>query len=271
MEEKIESGIYVYCAAISHRLESLDCASMDDNAEVLSKRFGDLCVVYSHAKIEDFTGESGENNLKDLEWVGPRAVAHEQVVRRVMETSPVYPFGFATIFSSMESLERKVEPHFPDISRFLREVEGKREYSLKGYLARKKAFDFLSERFFSSEKQAFERMSPGKRYFAEQKLTRKIESAVGTWAKEACENFLNPMVTRFKEYSERKTLSSDVCGVGLEMFFNLAFLIEDGDREIFADMVARAKDELEVGGLSIATTGPWPPYSFCKGIDARKP
>ncbi len=271
MEEKIESGIYAYCVAASDRVDSLDCAGAHDNAQVRSQLFDDLRVVYSHANLYDFTGETGDANLRDIEWVGPRAVAHERVVRHVMKTSPVYPFGFATIFSSMESLEGKLKPLFSDISRFLRKIDGKSEYSLKGYLVRKKALDFLSERFFSLEQQALEGMSPGKRYFAEQKLARKIESAAEAWSKEACESFLNPIVSRFEEYSERKTLSSDVCGVGLEMVFNLAFLIEDGDRETFGGMIAGANAELEDGGLSITMTGPWPPYSFCKDIDGRKP
>ncbi len=268
--EKIESGIYLYCIAASDRLMSLSCRGIEENTDVCSKRFDDLCFVYSHVKLHNFTGASGDDNMRNIEWVSPRAVAHEKVVRHVMKMSPVYPIRFATIFSSMESLEKQLEPYFSNISIFLHETNGKGEYSLKGFLIRKKMIDFLSKKFFAFEIKALDEMLPGKRYFEKQKLIRRIESGVDTLAKEALENFLNSLISRFKKYKKRKPLSGDLCGDGSEMVFNLAFLIKDTEQEIFRNQIAQSKADLEDKGLVIRLTGPWPPYSFCKNIEARQ-
>ena len=61
------------------------------------RRFQNLCAVLSEVRLEDFCGGAAELRMRDLAWVGPRALRHEAVVEEVMRHSPVLPARFGPV------------------------------------------------------------------------------------------------------------------------------------------------------------------------------
>jgi hypothetical protein len=50
------------------------------------------------------------------------------------------------------------------------------------------------------------------------------------------------------------------------MVFNLAFLLSRNDLNEFRSRVEESRQRLEKTGLQLASSGPWPPYSFCPAL-----
>ena len=50
-----------------------------------------LAAVWSPVPVEDFCGPAAEERLRDLTWIGPRVIRHQEVVAGVMRHSPVLP------------------------------------------------------------------------------------------------------------------------------------------------------------------------------------
>ena len=138
--ETVQSALYLFCFARSNLIGELEGTGVDGQHPLsVFRRFPNLCAVLSEVRLEDFCGETAELRMRDLAWVGPRALRHEAVVEEVMRHSPVLPARFGTLFSSQERLAEFVDRHGAAISQFLERVADQEEWSVRGLLDRRQA------------------------------------------------------------------------------------------------------------------------------------
>ena len=131
-----ELAYYLYCLTLSGC--ELRCATtgVDERQPVLARACGETCAIYSEVELGEFTGESAEANMQDLTWLGPRVCRHEYVIEHIMSQAPVLPARFATLFSSLDSLEQFLVEHRVAIAGFFTELGEKQEWAVKGLLDR---------------------------------------------------------------------------------------------------------------------------------------
>ena len=145
-EKSVSSdGLYLYCFARSGLLLRVEIGGIDGREGISTLEAGDVAAVYSQVSLDEFTGEAGERNLEDPEWVVPRAYRHEHVIEEVMRSSPVLPVRFGAVFSSREVLAQVLTDHGGEISRFLDGISDKEEWSVKGFMDFEKAAGRLLE------------------------------------------------------------------------------------------------------------------------------
>ncbi len=268
MTDPDRSVVYLYCVthAAAHDLSAV--AGVQDGVPVCLESLNSLTAVYSRVPLEMFTGRSAEQNMKNIEWIGPRAIRHEKVIERVMQEGPVYPVRFATLFSSMDALWKTLMSNAGRISDFLDQTGHKHEFSVKGFLDNKKIKAFLAKTEFKDQKKRLDTLSPGKKYIAEQQFKKQLDLGIKKWVRKTCEEFVSHLAEKNNRVSARKLVAEK--DNELEMVFNLAFLIHRENRDSFLQTVSEATESFLPMGLTLHVSGPWPPYSFCQTMEQER-
>jgi hypothetical protein len=255
-----DPGYYLYCFARCAGLPELQGNGVDGERPLQVLSFGDLAAVLSTVRLSDFCGPEAEARMEDISWLGRRALRHEKVIEDVMAHSPVFPARFGTIFSSLEKLEWLVKNHCATISQFLNQMSDHEEWGVKGALNRERALQDLQSRFQFGIDLAS--LSPGLRYWQEQKARLAVEKELKNWLQKTCALVAADLRCYASDFLSRKVIVSGDAKSESELILNWAFLVPKGARADLCDRVARASDELSDQGLTFEMTGPWPPYNF---------
>ena len=262
-------GHYLYCLARLSRLPPLplEGKGVDGQSPLEVAIFQDLAAVWSPVPLEDFCGPEAEARLRDLTWIGPRVIRHQEVVAGVMRHSPVLPARFGTIFSSMANLEKVLQRHSDTIAGFLTRLTDQEEWAVKGLLDRPGAKEKLFSLKLAREAASLEALSPGKRYFEEQRLRAACDQELPRWVQEVCRE----VWTRLRDYAaearERRLLSREATGSDKDMVWNWALLMPRQAVGGFQALIQDVNAQYAECGLVVECTGPWPPYSFCPALD----
>jgi len=270
MKNESSESIYLYCLARSNLLQFIDGTGVDGKNPLFLQNFRDIAAVISMVSLSEFCGQSAESRMQDLSWIGPRACRHEEVVQQVLRHSPVLPATFGTIFSSIESFKKCLETNYYTILSFLDKVADKEEWSVKGLIDKSKAKEIVYYNTLAKEAECLASLSPGMRYFQEQRIQSKIEKELNGWLKDICIRIENDLNRYASDFYERKTLPRGVTGNDMDMILNWAFLVPRGSVEDFRARIDLANTDHTHQGIVFKLSGPWPPYSFCLSLSMEE-
>jgi hypothetical protein len=215
---------------------------------------GDWTAVVDRVDRADWAGEDAEENLQSIEWVGPRAVRHEEVIEAVMEKAPVFPARFGTLFSSVEQLVRRIASRQDALQAYFERIAGCREWTLRGHLEREVAQEALADPDDGSDTR------PGTAYLKKQKRVQDARADVETWLDEVAARLDRRLASSTKEIEpqEPPPRSSEAGEPVLER----ALLVPVDQEDDLRTTLREENDRLADRGLTLALNGPWPPYSF---------
>ena len=262
-------GLYLYCLARLSRLPPppLLGPGVDGWNSLAVATYQDLAAVWSPVPVEDFSGPEAEERLQDLTWIGPRVIRHQEVVAGVMRHSPVLPVRFGTIFASLANLEKVLQRHSGTIAKFLERLTDQEEWAVKGMLDRAGAKDELFALKLAREGERLTALSPGKRYFEEQRLRAACDQELQRWLQKVCREVWTDLRDYAAENQERRLLSRETTGSDHDMVWNWALLIPRPAVGGFKARIQEVNAQCADRGLRLEVTGPWPPYSFCPALD----
>jgi hypothetical protein len=254
----MSQGIYLFCLARLSRLPSLPLKwhGLNGQSPLEAVSFQDLAAVWSPVPLEDFCGSDADDRMGDLTWIGPRVIRHQEVVTGVMRYSPVLPARFGTIFSSSANLLKVLRHHHDTIAGFLEDIEAREEWAVKGLLDRSQAKEKVFARKLAREAERLEALSPGKRYFEEQRLRIGTEKELQQWLTEACRRLVNELRDHAAQVRQRRLLSLEATGSDKEMVLNWAFLVPAESVPGFQALIQDANARYAGGGLIFEGTGP---------------
>jgi len=243
---------YVYCFSLAG-ISPPEGPGVDENRPTQVHAVGGLSAVVSWVALEDFTGATGEANLQDIAWLGPRACRHAVVVEQVMAVAPVFPLPFGTLFSSLTVLEQEINRRSGEISAVLEKVAGCQEWSVQGSLDRNAAVDYrLVDGLQSGRLKLPDAI--GRRHLEEQKIRRQLASDLDDWLSERLESLQQELAGFARDFRQRRLTENKVS--------HWAFLVPEGQVEAFQIKLGQMTREQEAFGLALRLTGPWPPYTF---------
>jgi hypothetical protein len=256
-------ALYLFCFARTDLVGEVEGGSAEGcGALSLFRRFPDVCAVVSEIPEEDFCGPGAEARMQDLAWVAPRALRHEAVVERVMRHSPVLPVRFGTLFSSQEHLAEFLDLHQKTIARFLEQVSGQDEWSVKGLLDRRRAAQSLIYANLAAGQEQLATLSPGKRYFREQRVRAATERELSLWLKETCRQVASGLISQASNFCECPVVLRETAENGVERVLNWAFLLPRSATRAFRAQIGEVNAHHAQNGLAFELSGPWPPYRF---------
>ncbi len=262
----MDKAIYLNCLTCFDAALPIEGTGVDNRNPLFLHGFRDIAAVVSVVSLDEFCGPSAESRMQDLSWLGPRACRHEEIVERVMRYAPVLPAQFGTLFSSFDSLEKLLQSHHRAIRLFLNQVRDKEEWSVKVFLDREQAKEDRITNAFAREAEQLASLTPGKRYFQEQRIRTGIEKELNGWLKEVCEKTASDLNGYAADFCERKVLLHCVNGSEESIIRNWAFFVPRIAKPDFRACIDLANADFSPQGLFFELSGPWPPYSFAPNV-----
>jgi len=216
---------------------------------------GEWTAVVDIVERSDWAGEDAEDNLQSIEWVGPRAVRHEDVIEAVMDAAPVFPARFGTLFSSADELVRRISPHRSALQAYFERVTGCREWTLRGHLDRETAQEALA-----GPGQDADGGGPGTAYLQKQKRVQDARDDLEDWLERVADRLDERLgaVSDETEVREPPPRSEEAGEPVLER----ALLVPRDQEDALHAILRTLNDGLSHRGLHLALKGPWPPYTF---------
>ena len=259
-------GVYLFCLTPAVPLPEIAGTGIDGEHPLFVEVIGEVAAVLSEVHLEDFFGPEAQEKMEDLAWVAPRALRHEEVVLSAMEQGPVLPVRFGTVFSSVEAAVAPLRRRQDTLTKFFQDAIDKKEWTLKGYVDRPQARARMTAARLAAEKAQLAGLSPGKRYFLEQKIKGAVDKDMAIWLKEMERDILRVAHEASKGFSECRLQSRDVTGRDEEMFFHGAFLVPDASMEDMQRLLSDWNAAHQDAGLLLELSGPWPPFHFAPAL-----
>lgn len=250
---------YVYCLVRSARRPSLSGVpdGMPGSREVRILDVGEvLAKARRHWLIvstvpEQAYGEAAlERGLQQLEWVGPRALAHEAVVEHFLSAAAVLPMQLFTLFKEDARAVEHVAGDKRRIARILARIERHVEWGLRLIWEPPDAKDAVPRTASTS----------GADYLVRKRDLRDLTRTQVTRARGVA-NRVYRAVSREATDARRRT-ATEQAAPGSRLLLDAAFLVPARRAAAFRTAVRRTVRTLEGSGIAVSLTGPWPPYNF---------
>lgn len=238
-----------------------------DDAPVSAIGEGDLSALVSELTGDAYDPENIAASSGDVDWVAPRATAHDLVLTWASDRGPVVPFPlFTATFASLDSVRAMLRDRAGELRDVLAKVGRGREYALRVYRVDSELKSSLHE--LSDEiaklKAAAEAASPGQRYLLERKLDERSKDEMRAASQRIAGEIRDTMsaVALDAVVSPIPRMTADAPGT---MILNAAFLIAPDGLRAFQERLTEIVTRLQPSGFRFDFTGPWPAYHFALG------
>ncbi len=261
---------YLYCLTPPGFGVQISSIGVDGHGAVSVGCCGELDAVFSEVALEEFDGESAEAHLKDLAWLAPRVCRHEAVIEEVMSRSAAFPARFATLFTSLDSLQQSVAEHRQLIAGFFTELGDKQEWAVKGMLNRPDASGAPPSASQPGAGEERETASPGARYFEQKRIKAQWQVNFNNRLKEFGRHAATVLTAHAAGFKQRKVLATAASETDIQVVSNWAFLVSPAMLAGFKAGLEELNGSQVIPGFALTLTGPWPPYSFVPDLSHRR-
>jgi hypothetical protein len=256
----VDTVLYVY--AVTRDAVTPNCEAIDQTRHFGTVGADGIAAVFTAVSVEEMSQEVIDRRAADLEWLGAIGYRHQAVVSELMKMTPIVPLRAFTLFSSAAALRDYLTEHHDALAKTLDRLAGRQEWTLRIELEAERWSEALVGRVDSLRdlQRETDASSPGKAFLlrkklddekkrasrdAEQQLVAEIESAIAT--KLACDTVA--------ESRERRDGA----------FPQINVLLDRDEEAKLNELQAALAEKYAEEGVTIAVTGPWPPYTFANG------
>jgi hypothetical protein len=238
-----------------------------DDAAVMLVADGELAALVSELTGAGYEPDAIAASSGDMDWVAPRAKAHDLVLTWASDRGPVIPLPmFTSTFGSLDAVRSMLRDRAAELKRVLSSVARGREYALRVYRVDaelKAALPALNAEM-ARLKAAADAATPGQRYLLERKLEERSKEelratslAIAAEIRDALSGVALDATT-----SPIPRVTTDAPGT---MILNAAFLISADGMRAFQERLTAIVNERQPSGFRFDFTGPWPAYHFALG------
>ena len=196
-----------------------------------------------------------ETGLRDLDRVGPRAVAHEAVVEHFLSCAALLPMQLFTLFTSDERAVAHVLRTRPRIERILGRVQNRVEWGLR------LTWDEEAARV-AAEREAAAAAVPasGAAYLARRRDLLAARRDGCSTARAAADGLFRTL--SHEAAGARRHATTEAAAPGSRVLLDAAFLVPAQQTTAFRRLLWQQAQGLEGQGIAVSLTGPWPPWNF---------
>jgi hypothetical protein len=251
--------LYVYAIVraghpMPPRVEAIDGS---DRLDVVTA--GDLAAFVTPVDDVDFSQGVIDARAKDVEWLGSIGYRHQNVMNALIHGGTIVPLRAFTLFASDENLRRHLESERDRLAKLLDRLDGKQEWTLRiefdpqlwseALVRRVDSLRALSDEIagaaagkaFLLRKKLDDEKKRASRE-AEQQVVSEVESAV--MEKLACDTVAETRQQRSGAFPQ------------------INVLIERDEEARLEELRDALTRRYAAEGVTLALTGPWPPYTF---------
>jgi hypothetical protein len=238
-----------------------------DGSAVGLETEGALSAIVSRLDPEAYEPSLIETRTSDVEWLGPRAVAHDRVLTWASDQGPVAPFPmFSAMFREAAGVRAMLKTRADELQGALAVAARGREYGLRIYrdeAAVAAAVATLSPRIAELERTAGA-ATPGQRYLLERKLDVERKTEARRVSEEAAREAYDTLAAHAIA-SRRIPLPRDATERRAALSLNAVFLVAPESYTAFRSALGRLATRFEPSGFRFEFSGPWPAYHFMEG------
>ncbi|HEX4682683.1 MAG TPA: GvpL/GvpF family gas vesicle protein, partial [Gemmatimonadaceae bacterium] len=238
-----------------------------DDAPVALERHNGVAALVSLLPGTDYDPRRLEEQSGDLEWLSPRAMAHDRVLTGASDRGPVVPLPMFSLFSGRNAVQAMLAERHDQVRSVLLRLGSAREYALRVYRVDAEmlgAVVELSPRLSELAASARE-AAPGQRYLLDRKLDaeRKAEMRLIT------QRIADEITTELKQFARDggvvrspvpRMSAGDAAVDRGTMVLNVAFLVDPESLQRFQSVLTTLVQRYTSRGFRFDFTGPWPPY-----------
>jgi Gas vesicle synthesis protein GvpL/GvpF len=222
-----------------------------------------LRAIVSQVRDDEFGGEAQRDKLDDLEWVGANARAHEAVLVAALGAGPVLPLRFGTAFHSRQAVVDVLRRHADELHAEAERMTGRSEWGTKALIELDACDRWIAQHLPGIGEAAGQPPPTGGRtYLARKQAERGVRDerrrVLLDLATEIHERLSDFAVDACTDRPQQPELS----GHEGEMILNGAYLLDDASIEPFHEAARELAERHADKGLTVKTTGPWPPHHF---------
>lgn len=229
------------------------------------ERDGSLGALVSALPAETYGADPLAAHSGDLDWVGPRAVAHDAVVTWASDRGAVAPFPMFTMFRDASGVRAMLGERRTELAAALDRARAGREYALRVWRIDDELRAHLGEvspRVAELEAQAGA-ASPGQRYLIERKLDELRKSELREAGRALAVELFEALRGAALE-AATDPLPASQQGKGAAVL-SAAFLVSPQGLPRFQEILTARASRAEPIGFRFEFTGPWPIYHFAGG------
>lgn len=249
--------LYVY--AIARDAVIPECEAIDRSQHFAALPAGGVCAVYTPVSEEELSQEVIDRRAGDLEWLGAVGYRHQNVIVELMKSTAVVPLRAFTMFSSESTLREYLVEHGELLAKLLERLDGKHEWTLRVEFDPNRWSEALVSRVESLRALSAEIESApaGKAFLLRKKLDDERKRA----SREAEQQVVAEI--------EREVVENLACDTLAESrierdgaFPQINVLIDRDEETRLQELHATLTERYSADGVTLAMTGPWPPYTF---------
>lgn len=230
----------------------------DDN-DVAVLKAGALAAFYSLVDAAEYSQPVIDARSKDVEWLGAIGYRHQSVMSALMRGGTVIPLRAFTLFANESTLRAHLQEQGRMFESILRRLDGKQEWTLRIEFDPEQWNEALvrrvdSLRAINDEAQG---AAGGKAYLLRKKLDEEKKRA----SREAEEH----VVSEVEEVVAQRLACETVAESRVQRggaFPQINVLVNRDEESRLEELRDDLNRRYESDGVTIALTGPWPPYTF---------
>ncbi|MGI8619350.1 MAG: GvpL/GvpF family gas vesicle protein [Gemmatimonadaceae bacterium] len=224
---------------------------------------GEHAALVSSLHAGDYAADAIDQRATDMDWLGPRAQAHDSVITWANDPGPAVPLPMWTLFTSEEGVCGMLAARAPELHETMRRIAGADEYSLRVFAKAaevRASLESLAPEIGEAQR-ALASAPPGQRYLLERKLEAQKKELLRSAAENAATRIYED-VRAVAAGSVLESLPRASAVAEAQAVLNAVFLVRRDGFEDFrirvSEVVAAHKDR----GFHFEFTGPWPAYHF---------
>lgn len=210
-----------------------------------------LRLVVAEVPLDTYGPGQLEAALRDMEWVGEVAIAHEGVVEHFarLHGVTVVPMKLFTMFSTLERAVDNVKAQQQEVTAVVARVRGCAEWGVR---VTQRAAPVATARTSS-------RVDSGAAFLAAKKQARDDRRVALLASAEAAEDAFD-LLAPIAQAVRRRDVEPE--GAAAPPLLDAAFLVPTAALARFKTAARRAAAACAHAGAEMTLTGPWPPYNF---------
>ena len=264
MTAAAHSVLYVYGVVPS----SFEMGRAPDGVEDAALRLvasSGASALVSDLDSERYAPTAVERATEDVEWLAPRAVAHDRVLTWASDRGPVVPLPMFSLFSSDDAVRAMLDARRGELTAALERAARGREYTLRIYRVDEELIAVAVEHSprLAELQRSADAASPGQRYLLLRKLETERKAEVRMIAQQISREVIGALSRFALGVHENPTPRRDG-GTSSEvaLVLDAAFLVSPDGYDTFQRELTAIVTKYKGRGFRFDFTGPWPPYHF---------
>lgn len=256
----MNSVLYVY--AVTRDAATPDAEGVDGTTRFGTTTVDDVHAVFTPVSASEFSQQVIDSRAGDLEWLGAIGYRHQDVMADLLKKTTIVPLRAFTLFSSEEALRAYLAEHRELLAKTLERLAGKQEWTLRIELEPVQWSDALTGRVASLRElqNDIAAASPGKAFLLRKKLDDEKKRASHTAEDELVAEIEQAILAKLgcETVAESRQRRDGA-------FPQINVLLQRDEESVLQELREELLSRYAQEGVTLALSGPWPPYTFAGG------